>query len=169
MFTFRGRFCSTHMSVTNNDGFDEVWRDHGPTIWRAVYVYAGGRRDIADDAVAEAFARAMERPTPITNPVSYVYRLAFQAAAMELRRMKDLREPPDSAAPQADGYGRDVLNALRRLSPGQRAAIYLHYRVDLPVAEVASAMGTSAAVVKVHLMRGRRKLASVLTEDAADD
>jgi RNA polymerase sigma factor (sigma-70 family) len=157
------------MSVTDNDGFDEVWRDHGPMIWRAVYVYAGGRRDIADDAVAEAFARAMERPTPITNPVAYVHRLAFQAAAMELRKMKDLREPPDSAAPQAAGYGQDILEALLRLSPGQRAAIYLHYRVDLPVAEVAAAMGTSAAAVKVQLMRGRRKLASILTEEVADD
>jgi RNA polymerase sigma-70 factor (ECF subfamily) len=157
------------MSVTNNDGFDEVWRDHGPAIWRAIYVYAGGRRDIADDAVSEAFARAMERLTPISNPVAYLYRLAFQAAAMEKRKMKDLREPPDRAAPQVDGYGLDILDALRRLSPGQRAAIYLHYRVDLPVAEVAAAMGTSAAVVKVHLMRGRRKLASVLAEDLADD
>jgi len=157
------------MSVNTNDGFDEVWREHGPTIWRAVYVYAGGRRDIADDAVAEAFARAMEQPNPIKNPVAYLYRLAFQAAAMERKRMTDLREPPDVPGPPPDGYGEDILGALRRLSPGQRAAIYLHYRVDLPVAEVAAAMGTSAAVVKVHLMRGRRKLATYLSEAAADD
>jgi RNA polymerase sigma-70 factor (ECF subfamily) len=157
------------MSVNTNDGFDEVWREHGPTIWRAVYVYAGGRRDIADDAVAEAFARAMEQPNPIKSPVAYLYRLAFQAAAMERRRMTDLREPPDVAGLQPDGYGEDIMAALRRLSPGQRAAIYLHYRVDLPVAEVAAAMGTSAAVVKVHLMRGRRKLATYLSEEAADD
>jgi RNA polymerase sigma factor (sigma-70 family) len=157
------------MSVTTNDGFDEVWREHGPTIWRAVYVYAGGRRDIADDAVAEAFARAMEQPNLIKNPVAYLYRLAFQAAAMERKRMTDLREPPELAGPESDGYGADILDALRRLSPGQRAAIYLHYRVDLPVADVAAAMGTSAAVVKVHLMRGRRRLASFLSEDTADD
>ena len=157
------------MSVNTNDGFDEVWREHGPTIWRAVYVYAGGRRDIADDAVAEAFARAMEQPNPIKNPVAYIYRLAFQAAAMERKRMTDLREPPDVAGPVPDGYGHDIMGALRRLSPGQRAAIYLHYRVDLPVAEVAAAMGTSTAVVKMHLMRGRRKLASHLAKESTDD
>ena len=54
--------------------------------------------------------------------------------------------------------------ALRRLTPSQRAAVYLHYRADLPVREVAQVMGTSSAAVKVHLMRGRRRLAELLRE-----
>jgi RNA polymerase sigma factor (sigma-70 family) len=58
----------------------------------------------------------------------------------------------------------DLLHALRALSPGQRAAVYLHYQADLPVREVASLMGTSAAVVKVHLSRGRRRLQALLSD-----
>lgn len=34
--------------------FDEIWRADGPTLWRAVYAFTGGRRDVTDDAVAEA-------------------------------------------------------------------------------------------------------------------
>ena len=59
----------------------------------------------------------------------------------------------------------DVMRALRELTPAQRAAVYLHYRVDLPVREVARLMGTSGAAVKVHLMRGRRRLRDLLGGD----
>jgi len=56
--------------------------------------------------------------------------------------------------------------ALRQLSPKQRGAVYLHYQVDLPTDEVARLMGTSPAAVRVHLMRGRRRLAELLPEVA---
>jgi DNA-directed RNA polymerase specialized sigma24 family protein len=74
--------------------FDAIWRDIGPTLWRAVLAYSGGRRDVADDAVAEAFARAIERDRQIREPRAYLYRVAFRIAAAELRR--------DGAAPERD-------------------------------------------------------------------
>jgi RNA polymerase sigma-70 factor (ECF subfamily) len=43
--------------------------------------------------------------------------------------------------------------------------VYLHYQADLPVADVARMMGTSSAAVKVHLMRGRRRLAALLADE----
>ena len=63
----------------------------------------------------------------------------------------------------------DLFDALAQLPPGQRAALFLHYQADLPTREVARLMGTSAAVVRVHLMRGRRRLAELLKEEASDD
>ncbi len=134
-------------------------------IWRAVYAYSGGRRDVADDAVAEAFARAIARPETVREPVPYLYRVAFRIAAADLKeasRQTELlqsdrtAEDPEPAA--------DLMAALRRLSPSQRASVYLHYRADLPVREVAQVMGTSSAAVRVHLMRGRRRLAELLRE-----
>jgi len=59
----------------------------------------------------------------------------------------------------------DLLGALRRLSPAQRASVYLHYQADLPVREVARLTGMSSAAVKVHLSRGRRRLAALLGEE----
>jgi RNA polymerase sigma-70 factor (ECF subfamily) len=59
----------------------------------------------------------------------------------------------------------DLLAALRELTPAQRAAVYLHYRADLPVREVAHITGMSSAAVRVHLMRGRRRLAELLGDE----
>jgi DNA-directed RNA polymerase specialized sigma24 family protein len=58
--------------------FDQVWREVGPVLWRAIVAYAGGRSDIADDAVAEAFARAIERDGQVRDPKAYLYRVAFR-------------------------------------------------------------------------------------------
>jgi len=57
----------------------------------------------------------------------------------------------------------------RQLSPSQRAAVYLYYRADLPVREVASVMGTSVAAVKVHLHRGRKRLRELLGTEETED
>jgi RNA polymerase sigma-70 factor (ECF subfamily) len=153
-----------------NEGhdFDAIWRDNGPTLWRAVRAYSGGRRDVADDAVAEAFARAIERDGQIRDPVPYLYKIAFRIAAAELRRNRD--EPVRGDGPAEDDPPLvDLGPALRRLSPSQRAAVYLHYVADLPVREVAALMGTSAVAVRVHLTRGRRRLAELLGEGEDDD
>ena len=48
--------------------FAVLYREIGPHLWRAILAYTGGRRDVADDAVGEAFVRAMESRTPIRLP-----------------------------------------------------------------------------------------------------
>jgi RNA polymerase sigma-70 factor (ECF subfamily) len=147
--------------VSTGHDFDAIWREAGPAIWRAIYTYSGGRREIADDAVAEAFARAMVRSDAIREPVPYLYRVSFRLATEDLKQMHDHAEPDEVLQTDPESLV-DLLQALTRLTPFQRAAVYLHYRADLPVREVASIMGTSSAAVKVHLMRGRRRLAEIL-------
>jgi RNA polymerase sigma-70 factor (ECF subfamily) len=148
--------------------FDAIWRDVSATLWQAILAYSGGRRDVADDAVAEAFTRAIQRDGHVRDPKAYVYRIAFRVASAELRRERDARR--DVADEQVDDVPLVELGpALRRLSPSQRAAVFLHYEADLSVRDVARLMGTSTAAVKVHLMRGRRKLADLLGDEDDDD
>jgi RNA polymerase sigma-70 factor (ECF subfamily) len=146
--------------------FDELYRRAGPRLWRAVLAYTGGRRDLTDDVVAEAFARTLERGSSVRSPEPYLYRVAFRIAAAELRRTATVANVPDLVASR-DPEISELFDALRTLSPGQRAAVFLRYQTDLPVSEVARLMGTSSAVVRVHLMRGRRRLAEVLGGDDA--
>jgi RNA polymerase sigma-70 factor, ECF subfamily len=147
--------------VDEVQAFDELYREAGPRLWRAVLAYTGGRREFTDDVVAEAFARTLERASSIRAFEPYLYRIAFRLAANELRRTPTVAHVPDSAS-TLDPELSELFDALRTLSPGQRAAVFLRYQADLPVAEVARLMGTSSAVVRVHLMRGRRRLAELL-------
>jgi RNA polymerase sigma-70 factor, ECF subfamily len=157
----------TRTDVVGAD-LESLYREEGPRLWRALYAYTGGRRDVADDAVAEAFARAIEHRATIRRPRPWLYRIAFRVATAEMRGERGRSELVDRGvedpAPPAE-----LMSALRSLSPAQRAAVYLHYRADLPVREVARLMGTSSAAVKVHLFRGRRRLAELLGEEEPDD
>jgi RNA polymerase sigma-70 factor (ECF subfamily) len=60
------------------------------------------------------------------------------------------------------------MQALRELSPNQRAALVLRHVVDLDVAEVAARMGIAAPTVRVHLHRGRNRLRELLGAEEVD-
>jgi len=154
--------------LTAERDYADLYRTVGPALWRAIYAYSGGQRGIADDAVAEAFARAIQHDAQIRQPHSWLYRTAFRIAAAELRRGRRHTEFEERAY-EEPGEAAEVMAALRKLRPTQRAAVYLHYRADLPIREVARLMGTSVAVVKVHLHRGRKHLRELLGTEEADD
>ena len=147
--------------------YTALYREIGPQLWRAVLAYAGGRREVADDAVGEAFARAIERDRAIRRPFPWLYRTAFRIAAAELRREGTATDTVDVHL-DSPATG-DLFRAMRRLSPSQRAAVFLHYQADLPVREVARLMGTSSAAVKVHLHRGRNRLREILGPEEVND
>lgn len=145
------------------DPVERLFRAEAPRLWRAVLVYVGGRRDIADDVVAETFARAIVYEGRIRRPIGWLYQVAFRLAAAEMRRPGSVDDMLESAVEPPDVLG--VFDALRRLTPNQRLAIVLHHEVDLPVREIAQRMGISAATVRVHLHRGRKRLRELLGDE----
>jgi RNA polymerase sigma-70 factor, ECF subfamily len=149
--------------VTRVHDFDAIYQEHGDRLWRTIYAFAGGRRDVADEATAEAFARALEHQDTIRDPAPWLYRTAFRVATAELKRPRPIGEMIDP--PLIEEQYSDLSRSLAKLSPRQRASIYLHYIADLPLKEVARLMGTSVAAVKVHLFRGRERLRALLGED----
>lgn len=158
----------TPISGTGHD-FEALFREHSSEVYRTLYAFTAGRRGIAEEATAEAFARAVAYDRRIRDPLAWIYRTAFRLAAAELGRER--REPPELQAGRdmdAPGLGR-LVDALRALSPNQRAAVVLRYEADLPVDEVARRMGINAATVRVHLHRGRARLRELLGTEETDD
>jgi len=140
-----------------------VFRSHGGQVWRAVLVMSAGRREIADEATAEAFTRLFDYREGVRDPAGWVFRTAFRLAAVDLRResatdyeLPELAERVDASLPS------DLTLALGRLSPDQRVAVFLRYYADLPVNEVARLCGSSSATIRVRLHRARRALRTML-------
>jgi len=151
----------------SEDEIDDAFREYASALWRAVYVFSGGHGDVADDAVAEAFTRALPRWHAIRDPRSWLYRVAFRVAATEMKE-RHRREGEVADTQVAVGEGEElghVMAALRLLPPRQRAAIVLHYRLDMSVRDIARALDVSTATVRVHLHRGRERLRDLLREE----
>ncbi|MDP9343439.1 MAG: hypothetical protein M3Q23_15370 [Actinomycetota bacterium] len=74
---------------------------------------------------------------------------------------------PDVAAPEPPDL-LDLLGALDALPFKQRAAVILHDEEGFPAAEVGRLLGISAATVRVHLHRGRKRLRELLGSQEVD-
>ncbi len=117
---------------------------------------------MAGDSMAEAFAQALARGDDLRSPQRWVWRAAFRIAAGDLkarRRDQSLGEDPGYDMPEPP---HDLIAALARLSPRQRATLILHYYAGYSTREVAEIVGSSAATVRVHLSQGRRRLRRLL-------
>jgi RNA polymerase sigma-70 factor (ECF subfamily) len=145
---------------TSEDAIERAYRDFGTQLWRGIYASSGGRADIADDAVAEAFARALEYTGRIRSPLPWLYRVAFRHAAERLR--DERRQGVMPSGPDADRADDPTpnasLGALALLTPQQRAVVFLFYYADFSIAETARATGSSRVAVRVQLHRAREAL-----------
>jgi RNA polymerase sigma-70 factor (ECF subfamily) len=145
---------------TPEDAIERAYRAHGTQLWRGIYAFSGGRADIADDAVAEAFARALADPGRIRSPLPWLYRVAFRHAAERLR--DERRQAAVPVGPEqdraADLTPDAALGALALLTERQRAVVFLFYYADFSIGDIARATGSSRVAVRVQLHRAREAL-----------
>jgi RNA polymerase sigma-70 factor, ECF subfamily len=151
-------------TVVSESRFEGIYREHGPGLLRSVLLFAGDR-EIANDAVAEAFAQAIRRGDAIDDPRAWITRVAFRIAAGELKARGRTGYPLAEGAYEMPETAADLVAALAQLSPKQRAAAVLHFRDGYTLAETADLIGSTTAAVGVHLHRARKRLVDVLGDD----
>src|SRR5438445_186121 len=81
-------------------------------LWRSLVAYSGDR-EIASDAMAEAFAQAIARGDAIRDPTAWVWKVSFLLVRAELKRIAQI------AGNQGPRCGR----CLRRLPRRGRARV----------------------------------------------
>ncbi len=153
-------------SVSHDTGTDweAVYRAEAPKLWRALVLQTGSR-EVASDAVAEAFAQAMGRGDALRKPGAWVWKAAFMIARGESRPRPDEASARQELSTAPLEQVVDLVRALATLSPMQRAATVLHYFGDYSLAETASILGSTRSAVGVHLFRARSKLRDELGDD----
>jgi RNA polymerase sigma-70 factor, ECF subfamily len=145
---------------------ERVYREEGDRLWRAVFLTSGSR-DVADDAVAEAFTQALRRGRAVRDPAAWVWRAAFRIAGGELKergRVRAFEVEPVSGMPESFV---DLWRALATLPVKQRASVVLADYAGWSHREIATALGSSVSAVGVHVHRARRRLRDLL-EDLDD-
>jgi RNA polymerase sigma-70 factor (sigma-E family) len=159
--------------------FEEFVQGCSPRLFRTALLLAGQDRGAAEDLLQLALERAYRhwgRVCRSGDPERYVRRILANAANDRWRRA--VRRPerplgPGDAGPvaedQADAVAeRDFLiRALAGLPPRQRTVLVLRFLHDLPVAEVAAALGCSEATVKSQTRHGLTRLRRLLGDDRA--
>ena len=149
--------------------FDELFASAYSAIVRSAVLVVRDQevaRELAQDAFVKALlhwkrVRAYDNPTAWVRTVAF--RMALRAKAREPRPARAVEGAVADPTPDVD-----LLRAISQLPRMQRAAIALHYLDDLPVEEVASTLGCAPSTARVHLHRGRARLADLLHEEHDD-
>jgi len=144
--------------------FAEFYAASRDACLRAVTASVGDPQ-VAEDLVAEAFARAWTGWRKVSQhpaPRAWIVRTALNLSVSWWRGRR--REVPladhDRAARASPGQGLDTatLAALRRLPARQREVVALRVFLDLDTAGTASVLGIAPGTVTAHLTRATAAL-----------
>jgi RNA polymerase sigma-70 factor (ECF subfamily) len=122
--------------------------------------------DVVSDTVVSLLKSG--RLVEADNAVALMYRAVLNKAnshhrSMYRRRARE-RRFADSIIVQDPELRPDVVDAVVKLSPQQRACIYLTYWEDLTPSDVAQRLDIGEGTVKRYLARARANLREVLDE-----
>ncbi len=147
-----------------------------PRLYRAAFRLLG-RRAEAEDAVQEAFLRALralstgryeERLRMEAWLVTIVTRVAIdQRRSEKVRAAEDLRDEIEEGTSEGEQLARalELGRWLDALPVDQREAVVLKYLEGLTSAEVALALGVSEGAIEQRLLRARATLKRRLVDD----
>lgn len=156
------------------EALSALFREHALGLTRLAFLMLGDR-GAAEDVVQEAFCglyRAWGRLPNHDKAAGYLRVSVLNGCRSVIRRSRRTPAPIEvtsAASAEADALlgeeRRAAVAALRRLPARQREALVLRYFADLPVSEIARAMGVSTGTVKSTTARGLAALARILREE----
>jgi RNA polymerase sigma factor (sigma-70 family) len=144
--------------MKGDEAFTALWEREHDRLHRALSLTLGDR-DLASEAVDEAFARAYARWSHVQrldDPAGWIYRVAVNWATSWLRKRR-LR--PTRPIEELDRGVRDQVSdaglstAVGRLPVGQRSVVVLRFYLDWPVDRIATSLGVPSGTVKSRLHR----------------
>lgn len=118
-------------------------------------------RELAEEAVQDAFAKAYPRWRRIEQPEAYLRTCVVNACRKVQRRRELVRRTPvarHADAPGADDLADHVADVVRALPPTMREAVVLRYYLQLTDAEIARTLDIAVGTVKSTLNRARHQL-----------
>ena len=153
------------MPIVTASDFDEFFLENYAGVCRAVWLALGPQSD-PEDATQEAFARAYRKwgtVSSLDRPGTWVYVVAVREASRQMRRNARARSDQSIENAYVDKISEvesrlDLLPILNGLPQRQRIAIVLRFYADLPLKDIAKAMGCREGTVKATIHSALSKL-----------
>ena len=157
--------------------FTTFYQQEATRLVRSVAL-ATGDPGFAEDAVAEAFARAWSRWREVSaadRPSAWVLRVALNHARDRFRKRGTERRKASVVARPEASYDQEsfvdvwLWDAVRDLPPQDCTVIALRYVADLSQPEIAAVLGIPPGTVASRLSRARQRLGAALGSTYQED
>jgi RNA polymerase sigma factor (sigma-70 family) len=149
--------------------YEEFYAETYTRVLSAVIMSCGDRND-AEDAVQDAYAKALRRWDEVGGydaPDAWVTKVAVRQLWKNARPRRqeqlwlEVRVPP-VATPEETAEAREVLSALATLPLNVRAALVLCRVLGWPQQEIAEVFGVPRATIANRILRGQAMLTKLL-------
>jgi RNA polymerase sigma-70 factor (ECF subfamily) len=164
----------------DQEAFEQLYEEHAAGLFRFV-LYRTGDRTMAEDLVAEAFARALGARWGFDpergSAGSWLHSIALNLIRDSARRRAaeqrarerlqgDDRLLQEAAENEAVVERQSVAAAMEKLSEDERSAVAMRFGGDLTVPEIAELTGEPLTTVEGRVYRALRKLRAELAPKA---
>lgn len=147
-------------------GFLSVYEPLRPELYRYCRYLTRSpwdAEDLAQDALAQAFATLSRMGHAPPNPRAWLFRVASNLWIDRVRRERghaavERAAEPSVASTDVQATREAAGTLVATLAPQERAAVVLKDVFDLTLEEVAEALSTTVGAVKTAIHRGRSKL-----------
>jgi RNA polymerase sigma factor (sigma-70 family) len=159
----------------DQNAFGELVRRYQSPVRGFLMKMTGGDVHQSDDLAQEAFVKAWKKLGSFRSEgkfSTWLFGIAHNEWRMSLRGRKelaleDLAENPAADAEQPDNAAAsrlrlDLAEAMKKLTPAERAAIVLCCQNGLSHDEAARALDCPLGTVKTNVLRGKEKLRHLL-------
>jgi len=151
--------------TTTSSEFTEFVHQTGTQLYRTALLLTGDHH-LAEDLTQTTYAKAYaswRRVSRADNPVGYARTILLNTFLSHRRLRRNGEQPtetlPDHGASEADPSIRiDLLAALARLSPTDRAVLVARYWEDRSISETAAALRLSEPAVRTRSKRALERL-----------
>ncbi|MFH8471378.1 RNA polymerase sigma factor [Streptomyces sp. NPDC018000] len=146
------------------EAFDALYNSCAVALFRQTLLLTG-RRNLSQESVARAFARAWERWPEVAvdrDPAGWVRAAAHEYALSPWHRLRRRHRHP--GPPPAEPGARALLDALLGLPPMHRRTLLLYDGVGLDLPETAAETEASTPAAANRLMNARAAVAERLPE-----
>jgi len=157
--------------VSGAEDFEAFVLATSDRIHRAALLLCGDHH-LAEDLTQTTYAKVYShwgRVSSADSPLAYT-RTVLMRTFLSHRRLRRSSEQPYDALPDVDHVGPDLvtrldlLAALRRLRPGDRAVLVLRYWEDLSVARTAEVLGIRETTCRTRAARALERLRALLPD-----
>lgn len=142
--------------------FGELVHRHHGRVFGFLLALTKHRQD-AEDLTQETFVRAwkkIHRYDPSLPWLPWLLTMGRRLSIAALRRKRPVPEPVVEESPPPNHHALRLWELARQqLAPIAYSALWLHYREELPLKQVAEILGKREGAVKVLLHRARKTLA----------
>lgn len=151
----------------NNDEFARRLEEIRPMLFRICCMQLSNPSD-REDAIQEAVFKAWKKRNSLREEQffnTWFVRILLNECRNIQKHQRRALPLEASAEPRSDSGASQLRWALESLDEKQRMCILLHHIEGYPVRDVARMLKISESAAKLRLLRGRKRLKELLSEE----